>query len=78
MTRTELKALTDRVEFHAKEASLAARKATLDAFQGARSPVDDAQIQRNVAEANCAAVHASLLLLQCHRLIDSLGEYASE
>jgi hypothetical protein len=73
MTQPELKTVLDRLEFHAKEASAAARKATMEAFSGPRDAVGESEIQRNVAQAHRAAMDAHLLFLQCLRLLDHLN-----
>lgn len=72
MTTTELRSLLERVEFHAREAAHVAKQSTLASFTGTRDAVGESEIQRNVAQAHCAALQANFLLLKCHKLATSL------
>lgn len=72
--QNELNEIRSRLEFHAKEASLIARKATLESFGNSRNPVGNSEISKNVAAANCSAVEANFLYLKCLRMLESLEE----
>ena len=65
MTKAELETILARTKFHAQEAAQAARRATLESINGMRTPAEESEIQKNVATANCQAVEANLLFLQC-------------